>query len=118
MHLQCTVLNERLPAALADMCSLSCVDLLVSPECSSSGKTFGTDDTSVWFDACVAPHVCLHVLEAFSANGADATTHSVRLEVCQQMVCRVHLLTTDPTDTWRCPEVDFSMFPQETFTVE
>lgn len=86
VRLQGTALNEGLPAALADVRSLSCVDFLVAPQSTSSREAFVADGTAVRFDPRVASHVRLHVLETFTADAAGAAGLSVRLQVSQQTV--------------------------------
>ena len=84
VRLQGAALNEGLPAALADVRSLSCVDFLVASQRTGSREALVADGTAVRFDSCVASHVRLHVLETFTADAAGAAGLFVRLQVSQQ----------------------------------
>lgn len=117
VRLQGAALDEGLPTVLADVRSLSCVDLLVASQCSGSGEAFVADGAAVRFDPCVASHVRLHVLETFPTDAAGAAGVSVRLQVSQQ-TGRVHLLSTDTADTRRLSAVGLGVFPQESSAVE
>lgn len=65
---------------------LATVQLPVAPQCSRSGEVFVANAAAVRFDPCVAPHVCLHVLEALPTDAAGATGLSVSPQVTQQDV--------------------------------
>lgn len=118
VRLQSAALDEGLPAALADVRSLSCVNLLVAPQRAGSREAFVADGAAVRFDPRVASHVRLHVLETFAADAAGAAGLSVRLQVTQQTAGRVHLLPTDAADTRRLSAVRLGVFPQESSAVE
>lgn len=75
--LQSGALNEGLTTVVADIRALTTVNLLVTPQCTRSGEVFATDKAAVWFEARVAPHVGLHVLESLPADTADPASLSV-----------------------------------------
>lgn len=116
--LQGTALDEGLPAAVTNVWSLSRVDLLMASQRSGSGEAFVTDGAAVRFDPRVASHVRLHILEPFATDAAGAAGLSVRLQVSQQTVGRVHFLSTDAANARGFSAVRLGVFPQESSAVE
>lgn len=116
--LQGTALDERLPAALTRIWTLTNVDLLVAAQCSGTGEALPADGTAVWFEPCVESHVRLHVPEGLSTDAAGPACLPVGLQVGQETLRRVQLLSTDAADARRRPAVCLSVFPQEAAAVE
>lgn len=81
---QSAVIDERLPAELADVRPLAAVDPLVAPQGSGPREGFTADAAAVRFDAGVTPHVSLNVLIRFSADVTDLSGFSVALQVVRQ----------------------------------
>lgn len=98
------VLSEGLSTDLTDVECLPAVDLLVPPQSSGSGEALVADVTAEWFDSCVTPHVCLHVLKCLPTDltgPAAAIGLSVRSEVVDQTVRGLEVSATDSTETLR-----------------
>lgn len=74
---QSAALYEGLATAVTNMRALTTVDLIVAPKRTWPGEVFATDQAVVRFEACVAPHVRLHVLESLSADTTGPTSLSV-----------------------------------------
>lgn len=74
---QSTALYEGLATVVADMRALPTVDLIVAPKRAWPGEVFATDQAAVRFEAGVAPHVRLHILESLSADATGPTSLSV-----------------------------------------
>lgn len=93
-------------------------DLLVAPQGSGSREGLVADAAAVRLDPRVASHVRLHVLKGLPTDAAGAAGLPVRLQVGQQTIRGVQLLSTDPADGLGPPAVRLSVFPQEASAVE
>lgn len=81
---QSAIIDERLPAELADVGPLAAVDPLVAPQGAGPREALPADVAAVWFDAGMAPHVRLDVLVGLTTDVTDAAGVSVRLQVVHQ----------------------------------
>lgn len=107
---QRAALGERLPADLTDVRPLPAVDPPVPPQSAGSREGLPADAAGVRFDARVAPHVGLYVLEGVAADVANLTFLPVALKVVGQSFGRQQTLATDSTDRLR--RVALGMFPK------
>lgn len=93
------------------------MDPLVLPQCSRSGEAFAADGAAVRFVAGVAPHVRIDVLKTLPTDVTLPASLFVRLQVSQQTVRRVELLSTNATHVG-VVAVCLCVSPQEAPTVK